>query len=267
MASLSVGIVGLPNVGKSTLFNALLKRQMAAVADYPFTTIEPNTGIVPVPDKRLEKLAQALKIEKVIPATIKFIDIAGLVKNAHQGEGLGNQFLGHIREVDAIVHLLRGFESKSAPHYYGSIEPERDKEIIELELEMAEIKKPALNVLNIDQEKVEKFKGLIINLKTNEGVEKLIQEAYRLLDLITFYTIKGGQEARARSLCRGKTALSAAKGIHGDIAKGFIKSEVIDCQELIDCGSWLTAKKSGKIRIEGRDYQVKDAEVLEIKFN
>ena len=265
---LSVGIVGLPNVGKSTLFNTLLKRQMATVADYPFTTIEPNTGIVPVPDERLEKLAQALGIEKVIPATVKFIDIAGLVKNAHQGEGLGNQFLGHIREVDAIIHLLRGFESESAPHYYGSINPERDKEIVELELEMAEIKKPTLNVLNTARGQKQEVRGqLVVDLKTGEAVEKLIQESYRLLDLITFYTIKGGQEARAHSLCRNKTALDAAERIHGDIAKGFIKAEVINWQELVDCGSWLAAKKSGKIRIEGRDYQVKDVEVLEIKFH
>ena len=267
---LSVGIVGLPNVGKSTLFNALLKRQVALVASYPFTTIEPHTGVVAVPDERVAALAglESLGKAKIIPATVKFIDIAGLVKNAHQGEGLGNQFLSHIRETDAIIHLLRGFESDAAPHYYGSLDPERDKEIVELELEMAEIKKPTLYVLNTDKRELnKKFKSLRVDLKNGEGVDKLIQEAYKLLDLITFYTIKGGQEIAARSLARGGTALDAAERVHTDMAKGFIKAEVIGWQELVKIGSWQNAKKSGRIRVEGRDYLVKDGEVVEIKFN
>lgn len=146
--ALSVGIVGLPNSGKSTLFNTLLKRQVAAVANYPFTTIEPNVGVVEVPDDDLIKLVELVNPEKVVPATVKFIDIAGLVKNAHQGEGLGNQFLAKIREVDAIVHILRGFEDQNVPHYYGTINPLRDKEIVDIELELAGIKKPTFYVLN-----------------------------------------------------------------------------------------------------------------------
>ena len=129
-------------MGKSTLFNALLKKQVASVADYPFTTIEPNVGVVGVPDERLDKLAELIKPDKIVPAAIKFVDIAGLVKNAHQGEGLGNQFLAKIREVDLVVHLLRDFEDKSVSHYYETLDPQRDKEIVDLELQLADIKKP-----------------------------------------------------------------------------------------------------------------------------
>ena len=185
--SLNVGIVGLPNSGKSTLFNALLKKQVANVAAYPFTTIEPNIGVVAVPDKRLEKLGEMIRPEVLTPAVVKFIDIAGLVKNAHQGEGLGNQFLAKIREADAIIQVVRGFEDESVSHYYGSIDPQRDKEIIDLELALGEIKKPTLYVLN--QTKLIPREGfVVVNAKTGEGVDRLIQAAYQLLDLITFYT-------------------------------------------------------------------------------
>jgi len=271
--SLSVGIVGIPNAGKSTLFNALLQRRIADVADYPFTTIEPNTGVVEVPDERLKKLSQVLGITKVIPAPIKFIDIAGLVKGAHKGEGLGNQFLSHIRETNAIIHVIRDFEEKSIPHYYGSIDPQRDKEIIDLELELGGIKKPILYVLNISKEKIKESakkatpEFIVICAETGEGVEQLIKKAYQLLGLIVFYTIKGGKEVRAWPLREGETASDAAEEVHTDMAKGFIKIEIINWRDLVSLGSWTKVKKAGKIRVEGKDYQVQDGEVLEIKFH
>jgi len=268
--SLSVGIVGLPNAGKSTLFNTLLKRQIANVASYPFTTIEPNVGVVEVPDERLKKLAELIKPEKVVPATVKFIDIAGLVKNAHQGEGLGNQFLGKIREVDAVVQVIRGFEDETVPHYYGSIDPQRDKEIVDLELELADIKKPTLYVLNTSKMENGEWKMenlILINAQSGEGVDELIKKAYELLELITFYTIKGGKEITAWALKKGEIALSAAGKVHEDMAKGFIKAEVIGFEDLISIGNWHQAKNLGKIRLEGRDYVVKDGDVVEFKFN
>jgi len=267
---LEVGIVGLPNSGKSTLFNALLKRQQALVGNYPFTTIEPNVGIVEVPDDDLIALVDLINPEKVIPATVKFIDIAGLVKDAHQGEGLGNKFLAKIREVDAIVHIIRGFEAADVPHFYGNIDPKRDKEIVDLELELAGIKKPTLYVLNVDQVsgfKLQDLRWLLINAKTGEGVDQLIKAAYDLLGLITFYTIKGGKEVTAWPLKSGSTALEAAARVHTDMAKGFIKAEVIPVGELLKIGSWTKAKALGKIALVGKDYIIKDKEVVEFKFN
>jgi len=267
--SLSVGIVGLPNSGKSTLFNALLKRQIAKVANYPFTTIEPNVGVVEVPDERLLKLAEVVNPQEIVPAVVQFIDIAGLVKDAHKGEGLGNQFLGKIRECEAIVHIIRGFEDESVAHYYGSIDPERDKEIVEIELELGGIKKPALYVLNESKTgdgKLPTGNLISINAKTEEGVDQLIKEAYRLLDLITFYTVKGGKELTAHSLRKGATALEAAGLVHTDMAKGFIKAEVVSWQDLTNSGGWQKAHEKGKIRLEGRDYQIQDGDVVEFKF-
>jgi small GTP-binding protein len=263
--SLSVGIVGLPNSGKSTLFNSLLKRQVANVAAYPFTTIEPNVGVVAVPDERLKKLAEMIKPEKVTPAVVKFIDIAGLVKNAHQGEGLGNQFLAKIREVDAIVQVVRGFKDESVSHYYGSLDPQRDKEIIDIELALGEIKKPTLYLLNQD-EVVPREGFLVVNAKTGEGVEDLIQAAYQLLSLITFYTIKGGKEVAGWSLKKGASAFEAAAKVHTEMAKGFIKAEVIGYEELMVAGGWQEAKAKGGVRLEGRDYLVQDGDVIEFKF-
>lgn len=271
---LSCGIVGLPNSGKSTLFNTLLKRQIANVASYPFTTIEPNVGVVEVPDERLKKLAELIKPEKVVPATVTFIDIAGLVKNAHQGEGLGNQFLGKIREVDAIVHIIRGFEDETVPHYYGSIDIKRDKEIVDLELELAEIKKPTLYVINENEDKEneedkedKENEELRINAKSGEGVDKLIKRAYELLGLITFYTIKGGKEITAWALKNGSPALEAAGKVHEDMARGFIKAELINFNEFVNIGDWQQAKNLGKIKLEGKDYVVKDGDIVEFKFN
>jgi len=283
---LEVGIVGLPNSGKSTLFNALLKRQQALVGNYPFTTIEPNVGIVGVPDDDLMELARIIhlaggysatsevKDTRVVLATVKFIDIAGLVKNAHQGEGLGNQFLAKIREVDAIVHIIRGFEASDAPHFYGNIDPKRDKEIVDLELELAGIKKPTLYVLNVSTDSYSRgantktLQGcLVVNAKTGEGVDKLIKAAYDLLGLITFYTIKGGKEVTAWAIKNGTTAFQAAGKVHSDMAKGFIKAEVILLGELLKVGGWTKAKSSGKIALVGKDYIIKDKDVVEFKFN
>jgi len=304
--SLSVGIVGLPNAGKSTLFNALLSRQIAQVAEYPFTTIEPNTGVVEVPDERLTKLAELLKPEKVVPAAVKFIDIAGLVKGAHQGEGLGNKFLGHIREVDAIVHIVRGFTNPNVSHVHGKIDPQGDIKIVNLELEMAEIKKPTIYVLNVDEHKLTselanqltrelssqlvnwsasqlvpicaKLEMDLVELSPEEkrqyltelgiketGLDKVIQAAYKLLDLLTFFTIKGGKQVQAWSLKSGQTALDAAGVVHTDFAKNFIKAEVIPFEELEKIGSWSKAQELGKIRLEGRDYKVCDGDVIEFK--
>lgn len=303
--ALSVGIVGLPNSGKSTLFNALLGRQMAEVGEYPFTTIKPHEGVVAVPDGKLGDLGNLgdLREAKIIPATVTFIDIAGLVKDAHKGEGLGNQFLAKIREVDAVCQVVRVFENSNVAHYYGSIDPGRDIEIVNLELELGEIKKPAIYVANVDEKQLTvNRKSLIVNSQKELGIEaipicakleaelsefspeerwtylkelgieesgldKLIKKAYALLGLITFYTIKGGKEVRAWSLIKGKTAPEAAEEVHTDMAKGFIKAEVIEADELIEIGSWKKAQEQGKIRIEGRDYQIKDGEVVEFKFN
>jgi len=284
--SLSIGIVGLPNVGKSTLFNALVRAHQAAVADYPFTTIEPNVGIVEVPDERLQLIASSLQLKKVIPATIKFIDIAGLVKNAHQGEGLGNQFLGHIREVDAIIHILDGFSDKA--------NAEEDKEIVKTELELAEIKKPTIYVLNIGENKLKeqnssfkdtiyisaKFESELIDLPEKEQKEfltsynlkesclnRLIKESYRLLNLITFYTLISQKQIQAWSILRGTDAPQAAGKVHTDFESGFIAAEVCHYDDLIKSGGWHEAKRKGLIRTEGKNYIVQDGDVVLFKFN
>lgn len=340
--SLNVGIVGLPNAGKSTLFNALLKRQIANVAVYPFTTIEPNTGVVEVPDERLVALALMVKPEKVTPSSIKFIDIAGLIKGAHKGEGLGNEFLGHIREVNLILHVLRAFDN-NVPHPLGLVDPQRDYEVVETELilkdletvekikekdkkleiilkkvwqglnngkpvsdlilndqEKEEIKqlalltaKPTLCILNVEEKKMGTIAGptvkvlpicakLEMELATfpvserkeylkslgieESALDKVIKGAYKTLGLITFYTIKGGKEVRAWSLGLGETALKASEIVHTDMAKGFVKAEVASYNDLIAAGSWPECQEAGKIRLEGKNYPIKDGEVIEFKF-
>jgi len=300
--SLSLGIVGLPNAGKSTLFNALLSRQMAKVESFPFTTIEPNVGIVPVPDERLERLSQLIKPQTTTPASVEFIDIAGLIKGAHKGEGLGNQFLGKIREVAAIVHIVRMFTNPDVSHYYETIDPRRDIEIVNIELQLGGIKKPTIYVLNVSEyqlkdqkwpsrikvgeEEVElvpvcaKLEADLADFSSEErkqylkemgieesGLDKLIKKAYQLLGLITFYTIKGGKEVRAWSLQKGKTSLDAAGEVHTDMAKGFVKAEVVGFEELVESGGWKGAAETGKVRLEGRDYFVKEGDIIEFKFN
>jgi len=303
---LSVGIVGLPNAGKSTLFNALAARRLAETAPRPFTTIDPHEAVVAVPDSDLNKLSKLVKPEETVPATVTFIDIAGLVKGAHKGEGLGNQFLAKIREVDVIVHVSRAFFDSKVAHQHPSHEPgtleqiKEDIEIVNLELELGGIsKKPVIYVLNVDEEKINdvflisevekrfKEKAIAIAAKLEEelidfseserreylkeagvtktGLERLILHAYQLLDLITFYTIKGGKEVHAWSIKRGVSALDAAVKVHTDFAKNFIKAEVIGVAELLKAGSWREAKEKGKIRLEGRDYIVQEKDIIEFK--
>lgn len=350
--SFSVGIVGLPNTGKSTLFKALTKKQVG-IANYPFTTIKENIGVVKVPDERLEKLAEVLKPKEIIPTHIEFFDIAGLVKGAHKGEGLGNQFLAKIRETDLICHLLRDFESKNVPHPSGEINPKSDLEIVNLELIMADLEtinkrlektkkvragekrvtkdlailekiriglekgfsardlnlteeekeeisdlnlltiKPVIYVLNISEEDIgetksglgqaipicAKLEAELADLSPGEekeflasyGLEKsqlddLIVRAYKTLDLITFFTCQN-QILQAWTISRGAKALSAAGKIHTDFAKGFVRAEVINWQDLIKVGSEHLARENGLMRIEGREYVVQDGEVIHFRFS
>jgi small GTP-binding protein len=304
--SLSVGIVGLPNAGKSTLFNALASRYLAETAPRPFTTIEPHEAVVGVPDDNLQKLSSLIRPETTVAATVTFIDIAGLVKGAHKGEGLGNQFLGKIREVDAIVHVVRAFFGPEVTHQHASHEPGslaqilEDIEIINIELKLGGISgKPLIYVLNVDESLIndtdliasveEKFKqkAITISAKLEEelidfepkekqdylkeagvmetGLERLILHAYQLLDLVTFYTIKGGKELHAWSLKRGASVIDAAGEVHTDFADKFIKAEIVPVDKLLDIGSWKGAKDEGLVKLEGRDYIVKDKDVIEFK--
>jgi len=300
--SLAVGIVGLPNVGKSTLFNALLKKQVAYVANFPFATIEPNVGVVPVPDPRLAKLADVVKnAEKMnslppeVPATVKFVDIAGLIKGSSQGEGLGNKFLSHIREVDAILYLLRDFTDENIIKA-GSVNPQADLETLRMELELADLdakekvnllaKKPGIVVYNTDEDKL-KGGGLRICAKLEEelaglteeeqkeylkelgieksGLEKVIQKAFEILGLQTFLTA-GTKEVRAWTIRRGETAVKASGVIHTDFMAKFIKAEVVDFDDFIAAGGWKRARELGKMRLEGRDYVMQEGDVVEFKI-
>lgn len=359
--NLSVGIIGLPNAGKSTLFNALLKKRVAFAANYPFATIEPNVGVVPVPDGRLPVIAKLVNTTKIVPATVKFTDIAGLVSGAHSGEGLGNQFLAHIREADLICHVLRSFSDPSVVHVAGNVNADRDKEIIETELIMADLQtlerqtepfgfaqgkpqgkstkedfqrwetilklkkdlnqgipardtitdekeaeliydlhlltlKPVLYVLNVGENEIKsqlaisnlqkenvviisaKIESELANLPELEqteylkslnleksGLERLIQTAYRKLDLISFLT--GGElEARAWTIKQGTRAPQAAGVIHTDFEKHFIKAEVISFQEFVKTGGWVNARNSGKVRLEGKEYIISDGDVIDFKI-
>ena len=361
--ALHIGLVGLPNVGKSTLFNALTKAG-ATVAPYPFTTIEPNRGVVAVPDSRLEMLVQMVGPEKVRPATVEFVDIAGLVKGAHQGEGLGNQFLGHIRSVDAVALVCRCFANPDVVHVEGKVDPIADAETIETELMLADLdslerrvpilekkirgqdkeakqtiallerllpllrdgkparaleidedervlfktlglltSKPILYVCNVDEvasgtgnafsAKVEeraKSEGagcVIISAQIESelaelgpderkaylaelglpepGLNRLIYEGYKLLHLITYFTV-GPKEARAWTISQGTLAPQAAGVIHTDFENGFIRAETIAFDEYVDLGGESGARDAGKLRLEGKDYLVKDGDVLHFRF-
>jgi len=285
--SLSIGIVGLPNVGKSTLFKTLTKKEVD-IANYPFCTIDPNVGVVLVPDKNLEKLSKIFKPEKVTPAIIEFIDIAGLVKEAHLGKGLGNQFLAKIRETDLLVEVVRVFNDKNVSHAENSIDSKRDIEIINQELQQAEIKKPIIFVFNINPNSnfqlPKEHAGLSIPLKDeleiselteqerkeleikNSGLlDNLIKICYDALGLITFYTIKGGKETRATKIKKETNILDAAEKIHADFKEKFIKAEVVFWQDLLDVGSYAKAREKGLIRTEGKEYIVRDGDVIEFK--
>lgn len=285
--SFSVGIVGLPNVGKSTLFKALTKKQVD-IADYPFTTIDPNVGVVAVPDERLKKIAETIKPEKVTPTIIEFVDVAGLVKGAHKGEGLGNQFLAQIRNCDAIVLVLKVFGD--------NVTPKEDAETIKTELEMKDSesiekenllsKKPIIYLLNTGDKTEYKevdFNALKMNLKDEEGLSELseaeakdleidskldalILNCYNILSLITFYTTTGGKEVRAWTLTNGSKAPEAGGRVHSDFEEKFIKAEVIPWQKLTEVGSWVKARERGWIKTAGRDYVVQDGDVIEFKI-
>ena len=309
---LSIGIVGLPNVGKSTLFNALTKKSVL-VANYPFATIDPSVGVVAVPDPRREKLAAFSQSEKDIPAAVEFVDIAGLVKGASEGEGLGNQFLSHIREVDAIAHVVRIFENPNIAQTEADINPVRDIELINTELALADLEnkdktrllanKPMLYVLNKEagghnfdemnddrwtrlMDFFEKNKATWVIVDANieselrelhtddkkpfrqeygifdDGVNALIRASYELLGLISYFTT-GKDETRAWTIVKGSTAPVAAAAIHTDFQEKFICAEVILWDMLLEAGSWAKAREQGKIRTEGKEYIVKDGDVIE----
>jgi GTP-binding protein YchF len=336
-----VGIVGLPNAGKSTLFNALT-RAGAEVAEYPFTTVDPNVAVVPVPDPRLDRIADALGVEKRVHEQIEFVDIAGLVRGAHQGEGLGNRFLGHIRDVDAVMHVVRCFEHPRVAHPHGSIDPAGDLELVESELLLADLEsaerrladlsrraqggvreardqvpfwqrtvemlkqgtpaphnagllssKPALVVANVGEgeqapaslrargaiavcaldeaELSELEPGEAERMRTELGLdadalETVVRAAYDLLGLVTFFTAVGGTEVRARSIAGSGTAVEAAGKVHTDMQSGFVRAEVIGWDELVKAGSFAAAREQGRLRTEGRDYVVRDGDVLTVKF-
>ncbi len=341
---MQIGIVGLPNVGKSTLFNGLT-RGHAKVERYPFTTIEPNIGVVEVPDERLERLKELIQAQEVTPATVKFLDVAGLIKGANKGEGLGNQFLAKIREVDAIVHIVRCFPDPNVAHIAPDLNPIRDIEIVNLELALADLEliekrrerikkdsgakeelrlfervqgslkqgelpelnekerealkeyhllslKPVLYVANLSEgekvpEDLKKYYAIGICAKLESeiqelpekeraqfraemeigkmGLKKLIRESYRLLNLITFFTLER-KKLRAWTLEEGKSVREAAGRIHSDMEKGFIKAEVISYSDLVSAGSLPQAREKGQMRIEGKDYRVKEGDIITIKF-
>lgn len=269
MSKLSCGIVGLPNVGKSTLFNTLTKKGVPA-ENYPFCTIDPSVGIVPVPDERLDKLAELSKSKKVVPAVVEFVDIAGLVRGASEGAGLGNKFLSHIREVDAIIEVVRIFEDKDVIHVHDKVDPLFDIEIINMELKAAGIDKPILYVVNTSEasenkrDVLDKIPGPHVEIDPifGTGLDKLIVEAYKLLDLITFFTT-GEKESRAWTTKRNATAPEAGKSIHTDFQEKFIRAEVIHWDKLLEAGSYVNAKAKGWVRVEGKEYVVEDGDVIE----
>ena len=362
---MKAGIVGLPNVGKSTLFNCLSNAK-AQSANFPFCTIEPNLGVVNVPDTRLEKLEELVNPERVLPATVEIVDIAGLVKGASKGEGLGNQFLANIRETDAILHVLRCFDNDNIIHVDNSIDPVRDKETIDIELQLKDLEtvqkrlervkrtaktgnkeaqvelevllkveatllegksvraldfsekeqefvkplqfitaKPVLYVCNVDESSaasgndyVDKVKAAVAHenaevivlavgteaditeLEDYEerqlfledigleeaGVSRLVRSAYKLLNLQTYFTA-GVKEVRAWTIPIGSTAPQAAGVIHTDFEKGFIRAETISYEDYVTYGSEAKVKEAGKMRVEGKEYVVKDGDVMHFRFN
>jgi len=362
--ALQVGIIGLPNSGKTTIFNAIT-RAGAPVAGYPFCTVEPNVGVVPVPDGRLEQVASSAGCSRVVPADLRVVDIAGLVEGAHRGEGLGNRFLAHVREVDALAHAVRCFSSPDVAHVAAEIDPEQDIAVVNTELMLADLDaverrkgriakaarsgdrekarelellervedglnreipvraqeisgeeaeilsglflltaKPVIYVANLGEEQLEedsawatavrevaaregaevvafdaKLEAEIEELEGEElgdfmeaygierlGLEEFIARCYSLLGLITFFTTESG-ECRAWPLREGSTAAQAAGKIHTDMERGFIRAEVLPWQEFIRHGSFAAAREKGAVSLEGRDYRVKDGDVILFRFS
>ena len=354
--SFKCGIVGLPNVGKSTLFNALTNSNKAQAANFPFCTIDPNVGVVAVPDPRIENLAKISKSKKIINTTISFVDIAGLVKGASKGEGLGNKFLSHIREVDAIINMVRCFDSDDIQNVNPNVDPVRDLEIIQTEMMLSDLEsiqkrleknnkknmdeeqikileialdcinndkdisllksqfdrkklnqsgllsvKPKIFVCNVDEQSVQmgnNYTNLFIKkygdentliisadienqineLNINEkklygndrfkktGLDILIQKGYKILELETFFT-SGPEETRAWTIQKNCSAPKAAGEIHTDFEKGFIRAETISYNDFITNEGWTNSKANGKMRLEGKDYIVKDGDILNFRFN
>jgi len=355
--SFKCGIVGMPNVGKSTLFNALTNSSKAHAANFPFCTIDPNVGVVPVPDDRLDQLMKISASKKKINTTISFVDIAGLVKGASKGEGLGNKFLSHIREVDAIIHMIRCFDSANIQNVNSTVDPIRDLEIIETEMMLADLEsvqkrleksnkknidedqlkileialdclsndkniqvlydqfsnkilnqsgllsiKPKIFVCNVDEKSVEsgnkytenfikKFgekntilvsadiENQINQLEKEEkknymnmiglkdtGLNLLIRKGYNVLELETYFT-SGPEETRAWTIQKNCLAPKAAGEIHSDFEKGFIRAETVAFKDFIENQGWINSRTNGKLRLEGKDYIVKDGDILNFRFN
>lgn len=364
---LRAGFVGLPNTGKTTLFNAVTSQTTAVTANYAFSTSKPNVGVVPVPDERLAPLAKLVKTEKLVPATVEFVDIAGLVRGSSQGEGIGNQFLHAIRETDTMIHVVRCFENESVPHVEETLDPRRDIETIQIELALADLAtverrrervqktakggdktaraelavldqlqpaleefKPARSVpLNEEEQAIARnyflltMKPTIYAANVNEsdlsapdenehvktireiaasegsdavvicaqleadlvglspderteyleslgvkssGVDQLIKSAYRVLGLMSFLTA-GEKEARAWTIPQGSRAQDAAGAIHSDIARGFIRAEIVSYDDLLGAGSYATARDRGLLRLEGKDYIMQEGDVVNFRFN
>src|SRR5436190_638714 len=274
--AISCGIVGLPNVGKSTLFNAL-SAAGAAVANYPFCTIEPNVGVVPVPDARLDALVALYHPKSVVAATVNFVDIAGLVRGASKGEGLGNQFLANIRETDAIAHVVRCFEDDNVFHVANVAEkqlaaPDSDKFVGALRAHADAEGAPVVVICAAAEAEIAGLDktdrpAFLDSLGLKEpGLDAVARTAYKILDLITFLTAEE-DECRAWTVKRGARAPQAAGVIHTDFERGFIKAEVIWWEDLIKLGSEAACRSAAKLNLEGKDYVVRDGDVIHFKFN